>query len=107
MSQVDEAADDEPLALAPQAQPIEIEKPQSPKLEAQQQPQLEEEEQQVDDTDDGDDPMEEDASASVSPSPVFCIGLKQPRSDLLHKMSVPELCRNFRYCFSWNQRSNF
>ncbi|EXB82793.1 hypothetical protein L484_012106 [Morus notabilis] len=38
------------------------------------------------------DPMEED---SVSPAAVFCIRLKQPRSNLLHKMSVPELCRNF------------
>ncbi|KAF4363810.1 hypothetical protein F8388_000475 [Cannabis sativa] len=38
------------------------------------------------------DPMEED---SVSPATVFCIRLKQPRSNLLHKMSVPELCRNF------------
>ncbi|XP_065877098.1 mediator of RNA polymerase II transcription subunit 16 [Euphorbia lathyris] len=39
-----------------------------------------------------DDPMEED---SVSPATVFCIRLKQPRSNLKHKMSVPELCRNF------------
>nr|XP_048326044.1 mediator of RNA polymerase II transcription subunit 16 isoform X3 [Ziziphus jujuba var. spinosa] len=38
------------------------------------------------------DPMEED---SVSPATVFCIRLKQPRSNLMHKMSVPELCRNF------------
>ncbi|KAK9267526.1 hypothetical protein L1049_009954 [Liquidambar formosana] len=38
------------------------------------------------------DPMEED---SVSPATVFCIRLKQPRSNLQHKMSVPELCRNF------------
>lgn len=38
------------------------------------------------------DPMEED---SVSPATVFCIRLKQPRSDLQYKMSVPELCRNF------------
>lgn len=40
-----------------------------------------------------DDPMEED---SVSPATVFCIRLKQPKSNLMHKMSVPELCRNFR-----------
>lgn len=40
-----------------------------------------------------DDPMEED---SVSPATVFCIRLKQPRSNLQYKMSVPELCRNFR-----------
>ncbi|XP_031130936.1 mediator of RNA polymerase II transcription subunit 16-like isoform X2 [Ipomoea triloba] len=39
-----------------------------------------------------DDPMEEDP---VGPATVFCIRLKQPRSNLLHKMSVPELCRNF------------
>ncbi|KAG2687550.1 hypothetical protein I3843_09G057600 [Carya illinoinensis] len=39
-----------------------------------------------------DDPMDED---SVSPATVFCIRLKQPRSNLQHKMSVPELCRNF------------
>ncbi|CAI0407414.1 unnamed protein product [Linum tenue] len=39
-----------------------------------------------------DDPMEED---SVGPATVFCIRLKQPRSNLMHKMSVPELCRNF------------
>ncbi|KAL5841681.1 hypothetical protein ACOSQ3_012284 [Xanthoceras sorbifolium] len=38
------------------------------------------------------DPMEED---SVNPATVFCIRLKQPRSYLQHKMSVPELCRNF------------
>lgn len=40
-----------------------------------------------------DDPMEVE---SVNPATVFCIRLKQPRSNLLHKMSVPELCRNFR-----------
>lgn len=45
-----------------------------------------------------DDPMEED---SVSPATVFCIRLKQPRSNLQHKMSVPELCRNFRYSSSF------
>ncbi|PNT39482.1 hypothetical protein POPTR_004G040400v4 [Populus trichocarpa] len=39
-----------------------------------------------------DDSMEED---SVSPATVFCIRLKQPRSNLQHKMSVPELCRKF------------
>ncbi|XAR66444.1 hypothetical protein NMG60_11012680 [Bertholletia excelsa] len=38
------------------------------------------------------DPMEED---TVNPATVFCIRLKQPRSNLMHKMSVPELCRNF------------
>lgn len=40
-----------------------------------------------------DHPMEED---SVSPATVFTIRLKQSKSNLLHKMSVPELCRNFR-----------
>lgn len=39
------------------------------------------------------EPMEEDP---VSPATVFSIRLKQPRSNLMHKMSVPELCRNFR-----------
>lgn len=34
----------------------------------------------------------------VSPATVFCVKLKQPNSNLLHKMSVPELCRNFRFC---------
>lgn len=38
--------------------------------------------------------MDED---SVSPATVFSIRLKQPRSNLQHKMSVPELCRNFRF----------
>ncbi|XP_024988924.1 mediator of RNA polymerase II transcription subunit 16 isoform X1 [Cynara cardunculus var. scolymus] len=40
----------------------------------------------------GGTPMEED---SVNPATVFCIRLKQPRSNLQYKMSVPELCRNF------------
>ncbi|XP_033136376.1 mediator of RNA polymerase II transcription subunit 16 [Brassica rapa] len=39
-----------------------------------------------------DDQMEVDP---VSPATVFCVTLKQPNSNLLHKMSVPELCRNF------------
>lgn len=39
-----------------------------------------------------DDHMDED---SVNPATVFCIRLKQPNSNLMHKMSVPELCRNF------------
>ncbi|CAI9087494.1 OLC1v1021572C2 [Oldenlandia corymbosa var. corymbosa] len=39
-----------------------------------------------------DDPMDVD---NVNPATVFCIRLKQPKSNLLHKMSVPELCRNF------------
>ncbi|XP_038711662.1 mediator of RNA polymerase II transcription subunit 16-like isoform X2 [Tripterygium wilfordii] len=38
------------------------------------------------------DSMEED---SVGPATVFCIRLHQPRFNLQHKMSVPELCRNF------------
>lgn len=41
----------------------------------------------------GDDMMDVD---NVNPATVFTIRLKQPRSNLLHKMSVPELCRNFR-----------
>ncbi|KAG8385607.1 hypothetical protein BUALT_Bualt03G0062700 [Buddleja alternifolia] len=39
-----------------------------------------------------DDPMDEDC---VNPATVFCIKLKQPKCNLLHKMSVPELCRTF------------
>ncbi|KAL7088874.1 hypothetical protein ACP275_13G155200 [Erythranthe tilingii] len=39
-----------------------------------------------------DDPMDED---SGNPATVFCIKLKQPKSNLLYKMSVPELCRTF------------
>ncbi|KFK31000.1 hypothetical protein AALP_AA6G055700 [Arabis alpina] len=38
------------------------------------------------------DSMEVD---TTSPATVFCVKLKQPNSNLLHKMSVPELCRNF------------
>uniref|UniRef100_A0A7N2LQ51 Uncharacterized protein n=1 Tax=Quercus lobata TaxID=97700 RepID=A0A7N2LQ51_QUELO len=53
----------------------------------------EEEEEEPLEKEKPDDPMEED---SVSPATVFCIRLKQPRSNLQHKMSVPELCRNFR-----------
>jgi hypothetical protein len=37
--------------------------------------------------------MDED---SVNPATVFTIRLKQSKSNLQHKMSVPELCRNFR-----------
>lgn len=44
-----------------------------------------------------DNPMEEDVEAKAAV--VFCIRLKQPRSNLLHKMSVPELCRKFRCLF--------
>ncbi|PWA78756.1 hypothetical protein CTI12_AA212380 [Artemisia annua] len=41
--------------------------------------------------------MDEDnnSSGNDSPATVFCIRLKQPSSNLLFKMSVPELCRNF------------
>ncbi|XP_031121093.1 mediator of RNA polymerase II transcription subunit 16-like [Ipomoea triloba] len=38
------------------------------------------------------DPIEEDPAG---PATVFCVRLKQPSSNLRHKMSVPELCRNF------------
>lgn len=40
-----------------------------------------------------DGPIEEN---SMNPATVFSIRLKQPKSNLLHKMSVPELCRTFR-----------
>ncbi|XP_041989991.1 mediator of RNA polymerase II transcription subunit 16-like isoform X1 [Salvia splendens] len=39
-----------------------------------------------------DDSVDED---SATPATVFHIKLKQPKSNLLHKMSVPELCRTF------------
>ncbi|CAJ1961634.1 unnamed protein product [Sphenostylis stenocarpa] len=39
-----------------------------------------------------DDSMEQE---SVTPATVFCIRLRQPKSNLLYKMSVPEICRNF------------
>ncbi|RXH78511.1 hypothetical protein DVH24_002029 [Malus domestica] len=52
-----------------------------------------EEDEEVEPVDEPDDPMEEDA---VNPTAVFCIRLKQPKSNLQHKMSVPELCYNFR-----------
>uniref|UniRef100_A0A7N0UZQ6 Mediator of RNA polymerase II transcription subunit 16 n=1 Tax=Kalanchoe fedtschenkoi TaxID=63787 RepID=A0A7N0UZQ6_KALFE len=39
------------------------------------------------------DRMVEDAAAG--PATVFCIRLNQPKSNLMHQMSVPELCRNF------------
>lgn len=47
-----------------------------------------------------DDPMDDDSVNN--PATVFCIKLKQPRSNLLHKMSVPDLCRNFRYFSLFN-----
>ncbi|KAL2344019.1 hypothetical protein Fmac_005304 [Flemingia macrophylla] len=47
-------------------------------------------------------PMEEDP---LNPATVFSIKLKQPRSNLLHKMSVPELCRNFS-AVSWCGKLN-
>lgn len=49
-----------------------------------------------------DDPMDEDAS---TPATIFCIKLKQPKTNLLHKMSVPELCRTFRCVLLINFRS--
>ncbi|KAH9626986.1 hypothetical protein KSS87_017837 [Heliosperma pusillum] len=46
-----------------------------------------------------DDDVMDDGSGSNSNSndhaTVFCIQLNQPKSNLLHRMSVPELCRNF------------
>lgn len=39
------------------------------------------------------EPMEEDP---VGHTTAFCLRLNQPRSNLQHKMRVPELCRNFR-----------
>ncbi|KAJ7968535.1 mediator of RNA polymerase II transcription subunit 16-like [Quillaja saponaria] len=85
MNQVAETKDpeDEPVA---QSHPTEVSKgsenPQTVSFE----------EEVIEEEKTSDDPMEED---SVSPATVFCIRLKQPRSNLRHKMSVPELCRNF------------
>ena len=45
------------------------------------------------------DPMEQEME-SLTPATVFCIRLKQPKSNLLYKMSVPEICRNFRYLYT-------
>ncbi|CAA6655675.1 unnamed protein product [Spirodela intermedia] len=45
------------------------------------------------------------SSSSVPPATVFRIRLKQPPSNIRHKMSVPELCRNFSavaWCGSLN-----
>ncbi|KAK9714700.1 hypothetical protein RND81_06G113500 [Saponaria officinalis] len=39
--------------------------------------------------------MEDVSCGNNDPATVFCIKLKQPKSNLLHRMSVPELCRNF------------
>ncbi|KAI3937030.1 hypothetical protein MKX01_015245 [Papaver californicum] len=47
-------------------------------------------------------PMKEDTG---NPPTVFRIRLKQPRSNLLHKMSVPELCLNFS-AVSWCEKLN-
>ncbi|KAK8469029.1 hypothetical protein PHAVU_006G187600 [Phaseolus vulgaris] len=48
------------------------------------------------------DPMEQE---SVIPATVFCIRLRQPKSNLLYKMSVPEICRNFS-AVSWCGKLN-
>ncbi|KAL1327134.1 hypothetical protein HN51_037222 [Arachis hypogaea] len=49
-----------------------------------------------------DHPIDEEP---VGPATVFCITLKQTKSNLLHKMSVPELCRNFS-AVSWCGKLN-
>ncbi|KAK7412325.1 hypothetical protein VNO78_03779 [Psophocarpus tetragonolobus] len=51
-----------------------------------------------------DDPMEQD-SLSPLPATVFCIRLRQPKSNLLYKMIVPEICRNFS-AVSWCGKLN-
>ncbi|KAG4960475.1 hypothetical protein AAZX31_13G224200 [Glycine max] len=50
------------------------------------------------------DPMEQEME-SLTPATVFCIRLKQPKSNLLYKMSVPEICRNFS-AVSWCGKLN-
>lgn len=79
----------EPLALSmPQSQELPIEDDNNESVSAEEDREVVEEDKLP-----FDQPMEED---SVSPSTVFTIRLKQSKSNLQHKMSVPELCRNFR-----------
>lgn len=79
----------EPLALSmPQSQELPNESDNNELVSAEEEQEVVEEENLP-----IDQPMEED---SVSPSTVFTIRLKQSKSNLQHKMSVPELCRNFR-----------
>ncbi|XP_009345366.1 uncharacterized protein LOC103937175 [Pyrus x bretschneideri] len=78
-------SDDEPVAHS-----LESDKPETGSIES-----IGGEEDEVEEPVDGpDNPMEEDV---VNSAAVFCIRLKQPRSNLQHKMSVLELCCNFRY----------
>ncbi|TQD89483.1 hypothetical protein C1H46_024949 [Malus baccata] len=82
-------SDDEPIAYSLESDKLETGSIESIGGEGEE----DEEEEPVDEPDDA---MEEDA---VNPTAVFCIRLKQPKSNLQHKMSIPELCYNFRYLF--------
>ncbi|KAF6141454.1 hypothetical protein GIB67_021270 [Kingdonia uniflora] len=48
---------------------------------------------------------DDDDNKVITPAIVFRIVLKQPRSNLVHKMRVPELCRNFS-AVSWCGKMN-
>ncbi|KAG0447071.1 hypothetical protein HPP92_028517 [Vanilla planifolia] len=53
----------------------------------------------------GDRPMDAGDEPPPSPATVFRIRLKQPPSNLRHKMRVPELCRNFS-AVAWCDKLN-
>ncbi|KAI0520405.1 hypothetical protein KFK09_007877 [Dendrobium nobile] len=53
----------------------------------------------------GDRPMDVGDGPPASPATVFRIRLKQPPSNLRHKMRVPELCRNFS-AVAWCDKLN-
>nr|KYP61026.1 hypothetical protein KK1_023450 [Cajanus cajan] len=98
MNQIGTATEAEPLAQSPQDTPNASDKPDSAAAVAAEEQDLAPDEKPPHDP----QPMEEDP---VNPATVFSIKLKQPRSNLLHKMSVPELCRNFS-AVSWCGKLN-
>lgn len=55
--------------------------------------------------DEGDRPLDAGDGPPLSPATVFRIRLKQPPSNLQHKMRVPELCRNFS-AVAWCEKLN-
>ncbi|XP_027186072.1 mediator of RNA polymerase II transcription subunit 16-like isoform X2 [Cicer arietinum] len=70
-----------------------------------------EEDEAEEEEEEEEDPMEypmevdEQDSVSLSPATVFRIRLRQPTSNLLHKMPLPEICRNFS-AVSWCGKLN-
>ncbi|KAF5178836.1 Mediator of rna polymerase ii transcription subunit [Thalictrum thalictroides] len=73
---------------------IKQEKQEEEKKEEEKEEEKKEEEKKEEDLMEEDDSMPT-SSSSVSSTTVFQIRLKQSQSNLLYKMSVPELCRNF------------